>query len=97
MSRVKRIVAVALTSALILGVFALPALASNHLFSAATSQGADNRGFANPVATNPSGTSGAAQPGTVPGEGNPNEGREQGTPAVDLGDVFVRSGGHASP
>ena len=77
---------------------ALPAGASDHLYNAAHSEGVANRGFTNPVALNPSGTSGAmAAPATVPGEGNPNVGSQQGTPAVDLGDVTVRSGGHGMP
>ena len=75
-----------------------PAFASDPLFDAANSPGAAQRGFANPVAANPSGTSGAAaMPGTVPGEGNPFTGQDQGTPAVDLGLVSVRSGGHGTP
>src|SRR3989304_4032862 len=60
------------------------ALASDHLFDAATSPGAFVRGFTVPVTLNPSGTSGAAaQPGTVPGEGNPNSGGDLGTPSVN--------------
>jgi hypothetical protein len=60
------------------------AIADDHLFDAAHSSGVDNRGFANPVAGNPSGVSGAAaQPGTVPGLGNPNSGSDTGTPAFD--------------
>ena len=56
------------------------------------------RDFLNPVGGNPSGTSGAAaQPATVPGEGNPNAGEEQSTPAVDLSKVSARSGEHAQP
>jgi hypothetical protein len=83
---------------LLLLALAAPALASDHLFNATNSNGADNRGFANPVANNPSGVSGGmAQPATVPGEGNPNAGQDQGTPSVDLSLVFQRSGGHASP
>ncbi len=58
------------------------AQADDHLFSAAHSQGVDDRGFANPVAGNPSGVSGAAaQPGTVPGLGDPKVGEDTGTPA----------------
>lgn len=60
------------------------AAADDHLFDAAHSSGVEQRGFVNPVAQNPSGTSGAAaQPGTVPGLGNPNAGADQGTPAFD--------------
>jgi hypothetical protein len=60
------------------------AMAHDHLADAATSTSVDDRGFANPVAGNPSGVSGAAaQPGTVPGLGNPNGGRESGTLAFD--------------
>jgi hypothetical protein len=77
---------------------ALPAAASDHLAKAANSQGVDNRGFANPVASNPSGTSGAmAAPATVPGEGNPNFGNKQGVPAVNLDEVVIRSGGNGIP
>jgi len=60
------------------------ASAHDHLADGATAPGADNRGFANPVAANPSGTSGAAaQPATVPGLGNPNSGHDLGTPSFD--------------
>jgi len=60
------------------------ATADDHLFDAAHSSGVDNRGFVNPVAANPSGVSGAAaQPGTVPGLGNPNAGGDTGTPSFD--------------
>ncbi len=60
------------------------ALADDHLFNGATAPGAAERGFANPVAGNPSGKSGAASdPGTVPGLGNPNAGADRGTPAFD--------------
>lgn len=70
-----------------------PALASDHLFDGANASGADSRGFDNPVAGNPSGTSGpTASPGTVPGEGNPNSGNELDTPAVDRDLVGTRSG-----
>ncbi len=70
-----------------------PALASDHLFDGATAPGADKRGFGNPVAGNPSGTSGPkASPGTVPGEGNPNSGNETDPPAVDRDLVGTRSG-----
>lgn len=63
---------------------AAPAMAHDHLFNGATSNGADNRGFTNPVAGNPSGVSGAmAQPGTVPGLGNPNAGQDMGAPSFD--------------
>ncbi|HJW75284.1 MAG TPA: hypothetical protein VJ787_06395 [Thermoleophilia bacterium] len=76
-------------------VLAPAALASDHLFNAANAPGADQRGFGNPVALNPSGVSGpAARPATVPGEGNPNAGQDQTTPAADLTFVSVRSGGH---
>jgi hypothetical protein len=86
------------TSALLVGVVSSPALASDHLANAASSEGADNRGFANPVAGNPSDPSGAAaQPGTVPGEGDPKAGNDRTTPAVDLSLVNTRSGGHGNP
>lgn len=60
------------------------ASASDHLFNAATAPGADERGFTNPVARNPSGVSGPkSQPATVPGEGNPNAGGDTGIPSVN--------------
>lgn len=65
-------------------VLALPgtAFADDHLFNAAHSAGVDERGFANPVANNPSGTSGGSSlPGTVPGLGDPKVGEDTGTPA----------------
>lgn len=65
-------------------LYGATASASDHLFNAATAAGNDNRGFGNPVAQNPSGVSGPnAQPGTVPGEGNPNAGQDRGTPSVN--------------
>ncbi len=89
-SRMAALFAVAL---LALAALAPAALASDHLFNATNAPGASSRGFANPVATNPSGTSGAAsRPATVPGEGNPNAGQETGTPSVDLTLVPVRAG-----
>ncbi|MBE9553893.1 MAG: hypothetical protein IMF05_10565 [Proteobacteria bacterium] len=58
------------------------AFADDHLFSAATSEGAGTRDFNNPVAGNPSGTSGAqAQPGSVPGLCDPKAGADTGTPS----------------
>ena len=67
------------------------AQAHDHLFDGATSPGAAERGFGNPVAANPSGVAAAqARPGTVPGLGNPASGREQGTPSVDLGVLCLR-------
>ncbi len=93
----RKLLLVLLVMAMVLGG-TLSLAASDHLFNAATSNGAGERGFANPVAANPSGTSGAnAQPATVPGEGNPKAGGEQGTPSVDLGLVSTRSGGNGSP
>jgi hypothetical protein len=94
----KRILIVVAVAGLFVALAAAPALASDHLFNAANSQGADNRGFVNPVAGNPSGTSGAmARPGTVPGEGDPKVGGDLGTPAVDLSLVWTRSGFHGDP
>lgn len=94
----KRIVVAFLAILLLGAIFAPAALASDHLFNAATSPGAEHRGFTNPVASNPSGVSGAAaMPATVPGEGNPNAGQDQGTPAANLDLVSVRSGGHGGP
>jgi hypothetical protein len=86
-----------LAGLLCIGLAGSPALAHDHLFNAAHSQGVDNRGFANPVAANPSGVSGAmSRPATVPGAGDPKVGVDQGTPAVNLGDVWIRSG-HGDP
>lgn len=94
----KRLLTVTGVIVLALAVFAPVASASDHLFNAATAPGAEERGFRNPVAANPSGVSGAAaRPGTVPGEGNPNAGQDQTTPAVDLTFVPIRSGGHGDP
>ena len=94
----RRLIALVSVTALALVVLAPAALASDHLFNAATVPGVAQRGFANPVALNPSGVSGpAARPGTVPGEGNPNAGQDQATPAVDLSLVTIRSGGHGQP
>lgn len=73
------------------------ASADDHLFNGATSQGADDRGFTNPVALNPSGTSGAmARPATVPGLGNPNAGEDQDTPAFNPDTLCVRIDGGAA-
>jgi hypothetical protein len=87
--------AASLVSALILGMAAFPAVASDHVANAAASPGADVRDFDNPVRDNPGNAQG--NPGTVPGEGNPDFGEEEGTPAVDLGLVDDRSGGHGHP
>ena len=93
-----RTVVLTVIALLVLAAMAGPALASDHLANAAGSPGATVRGFANPVAANPSGMSGAAAaPATVPGEGNPNAGADLGTPAVDLTLVSARSGGHGDP
>lgn len=84
-------------AALLFGATVGPALANDHLADATSAPGASQRGFANPVVANPSGTSGAAaRPGTVPGLGNPNAGNFTGTPSVLLSDVFLRSG-HGNP
>jgi hypothetical protein len=94
----KRLIGLVSLLILALAVLAPAALASDHLFNAANAPGAAQRGFSNPVALNPSGVSGpAAQPGTVPGEGDPNAGQDQTTPAVDLSLVQIRSGGHGQP
>jgi hypothetical protein len=94
----KRLIGLVSLLVLALAVLAPAALASDHLFNAANAPGAAQRGFGNPVALNPSGVSGpAARPGTVPGEGNPNAGQDQTTPAVDLSLVSVRSGGNGQP
>ena len=66
----------------VLLVPASAAQADDHLANASTSSGVAARGFANPVAMNPSGVSGAAaQPATVPGLGSPNAGLDTGTPS----------------
>lgn len=94
----RRLIALVSVSLLALAALAPAALASDHLFNAATAPGAAERGFTNPVALNPSGVSGAAaRPGTVPGEGDPNAGQDRTTPAVDLSLVTARSGGHGQP
>jgi len=94
----KRLIGLVSLLVLALAVLAPAALASDHLFNAANAPGAAQRGFGNPVASNPSGVSGpAARPGSVPGEGNPNAGQDQTTPAVDLSLVSVRSGGNGQP
>jgi hypothetical protein len=91
----KRLAAAGVVITASLGLMTAPAGASDHL---SHSFGEDNpgvaqRGFENPVATNPSGTSGAAAaPGSVPGEGDPNHGQDTGTPSVDLDQVCTRSG-----
>jgi hypothetical protein len=96
--RVRRVITIVVGAAAAVMLWAVPALASDHLADATNAPGAGQRDFANPVAQNPSGTSGAAaQPATVPGEGNPNAGADQSIPAVDLSEVSVRSGGHAQP
>lgn len=67
------------------------AVADDHLAGAASSSGADDRGFTNPVAGNPSGTAGqASQPGTVPGLGSPNAGTDLGTPAFSCDSLQER-------
>lgn len=94
----RKIYAVLLLAALLVMAIAPAASASDHLFNAANAPGAEHRGFANPVALNPSGHSGAmAMPGTVPGEGDPKVGQDQTRPAVDLSLVPLRSGGHGTP
>jgi hypothetical protein len=95
LSRLRKVLAASLASALMLGIVAFPAAASDHVFNAATSPGADERGFGNPVTENPGDAQGS--PGTVPGEGNPNAGNQTGTPAVNLDLVSDRSGGHGDP
>jgi len=96
MSRTMTVILLALALVLLA---ASPALAHDHLFNAINAPGADHRGFANPVAGNPSdGTAlAAARPATVPGGGDPKVGADTGTPAVDLTLVSVRSGGHGTP
>ncbi|MCL5110578.1 MAG: hypothetical protein M1401_17270 [Chloroflexi bacterium] len=94
----KRILASLGAAVLLFASMAVPAFASDHLFNAANAPGVTERGFANPVAGNPSATSGAAaRPGTVPGEGNPFAGQDQGTPAANLDLVNTRSGGNGTP
>lgn len=94
----KRAGLIAVLTVMVLVATVAPTMASDHLFNAANARGASVRGFTNPVVGNPSGISGPqAQPGTVPGEGDPKVGGDQGMPAVDLGLVNVRSGGHGGP
>lgn len=96
--KIKRLAALLTTSALLVGATAVPALAGDHLSTGSASPGADQRDFSNPVAMNPSGTSGvAAKPATVPGEGSPNAGNDTTTPSVDLSAVSDRSGGNGDP
>ncbi|MCV2866404.1 hypothetical protein [Defluviimonas sp. WL0075] len=74
------------------------AWADDHLANGATAPGAAARGFANPVAANPSDTSGgASDPGTVPGLGNPNAGADRGTPAFDPVSLEERLAERAGP
>ena len=88
--RTRSIAVTALASCAVLSTGGV-ASAHDHLANGATSPGADVRGFANPVASNPSGTSGAAsQPGTVPGLGNPSAGADQSTPAFDCAVLLDR-------
>ena len=94
----RRVICTGVGAIAAVALWAGPALASDHLANGTDAPGAGQRDFANPVAQNPSGTSAAAAlPGTVPGEGNPNAGAEQSTPAVDLSEVGPRSGDHAQP
>jgi hypothetical protein len=88
--KLKTLIAAVAVGAVVL-VPAGTAMADDHLFNAASSQGVEQRGFANPVAENPSGTSGAAaQPGTVPGLGDPKSGTDTGTPAFDAESLCER-------
>jgi hypothetical protein len=90
-SLVARTLAVCGIAALALVGGAAPGHADDHLANGTSSAGADDRGFANPVAGNPSGTAGAAsQPGTVPGLGSPNAGQETGTPSFDCPSLAER-------
>ena len=100
--RARRIVATAGVALIATLGVAGTAAADDHLFTAAHSSGVDSRGFANPVANNPSnnpeGSGSKAQPGTVPGLGNPNAGADQGTPSFDCESLIerltARSEGH---
>lgn len=90
-------IAVATSVTLVVGVGFGTASADDHLANGATSEGVDNRGFGNPVGANPSGTSRpAAQPGTVPGLGNPNAGADQGTPSFECDVLHVRLAARSS-
>jgi hypothetical protein len=94
----RRVISIVVGAVAAVMLCAAPAFASDHLADATNAPGAGQRDFANPVAQNPSGTSGAAaRPATVPGEGNPNAGVDRSTPAVDLSQLGARSGGHAQP
>jgi len=96
MSRTMTVVLLALALLLLV---ASPALAHDHLFNATNAAGVTHRGFANPVAGNPSGGTAlaASRPATVPGGGDPKVGVDTGTPASDLTLVSIRSGGHGTP
>ena len=94
----RRVITIVVGAAAAVMLWAVPALASDHLANGTNNPGAGQRDFGSPVGANPSGTSGAAaDPMTVPGEGNPNAGQDQSTPAVDLAEVNGRSGSHAQP
>jgi hypothetical protein len=96
--RTRRIIVIVAGAVAAVMLWAAPAFAHDHLADATDAPGAGYRDFGNPVAQNPSGTSGAAaRPATVPGGGNPNSGVDVGTPSADLSLVITRSGGHASP
>jgi hypothetical protein len=74
------------------------AAADDHLFNGAHSNGVDARGFGLPL-SNPSETSaGKAQPGTVPGLGDPKTGDNTGTPSFSCDTLIsrldARSEGH---
>lgn len=70
------------------------AYADDHLFNAVNSQGADNRGFGNPVVGNPGDAQ--ADPTSVPGTGDPKVGTETGHPSVDCEDLNPTAGNNAA-
>lgn len=62
------------------------AFAGDHLSHGTSASGG------NPVDGNPSGVSGPASgPGTVPGQGDPNDGSDTGTPSVEDDGGQIRS------
>jgi hypothetical protein len=97
LSRLRKVMAASLASAMMLGIVAFPAAASDHVVNAAGSQGSDDRGFTNPVTTNPSDGKAQGDPSTVPGEGDPKSGAGGEPPAVNLDLVDDRSGEHGDP
>jgi hypothetical protein len=66
--------------------FAVPAPAADHLFNATNANGAEQRGFGNPV-TDPSKPGNAinvSKGDAAPGEGDPKVGEDTGHPSVEV-------------